>query len=311
MALALSGCNRRQSTFATFGEEAAAIDHLALVMTIGAVAVAIGVAALMIWAMRARPGALSLRGGERLILIAGGFLPAVLLLGLLGYSLPVMRPREVAPTDLRIDVTGEQFWWRIGYVPSGGNPVTTANEIRVPVGRTVLFRLRGADVIHSFWIPGLAGKMDMIPGRTNELAVRAVRPGVFRGQCTEFCGLSHALMAFDVVAMEPDAFERWLASQRQPAAATAHVGATLFSRYGCGGCHTVRGTGQDGAIGPDLTHVGGRRTIAAGALPSGEDAIARFIRYPARTKPGARMPAFPHMSEADAHAIARYLGDLR
>ncbi|KTF68340.1 cytochrome B [Sphingomonas sp. WG] len=309
--VALTACNRHQSTLATFGEEASGINRITLVMVVGALVIAAAVAGLMAWAVRARPGALSLRRGEGLILIAGGLIPALVLIALLGFSLPYMRPRPVAAADLRIDVTGEQFWWRVAYRPQNGGAVTSANEIRIPVGRTVLFRLAGGDVVHSFWIPGLAGKMDMIPGRTNDLPVRATRPGRFRGQCTEFCGLSHALMAFDVVAMEPAAFDRWLAEQRRPAAATGGTpGAALFAQHGCGGCHAIRGTAAQGTIGPDLTHIGSRPTVAAGTLPNQPAALARFIRTPAAVKPGARMPSYPQMPEAEARAIAQYLGTL-
>ena len=189
--------------------------------------------------------------------------------------------------------------------------VETANEIRVPVGRNVAFALRSPDVIHSFWIPGLAGKMDMIPGRTNELVVRATRPGTYRGVCAEFCGLSHARMAFDVIAMEPAEFDLWLESAARPAAGVAGPGRRLFEDYGCGGCHAIRGHLEGSPIGPDLTHFGARRTLGAGTLPMTADAIAAFIRDPARSKPGALMPAFGAMPAADAAAIAAYLSGLR
>jgi cytochrome c oxidase subunit II len=297
-----------------FGEEAAGLAEITVVMTVGAVLIAAGVAALMIVAVRTPPERLTRRGGERLILIAGGAVPALLLLALLVYSLPFMRPRTVQPADLRITVEGEQFWWRVRYEPPGAPQAISANEVRIPVGRTVAFSLRGGDVIHSFWIPGLAGKTDMIPGRENKMAVRAVRPGRYRGQCTEFCGLSHALMAFDVVAMEPAAFDRWLADLSRPApssGAAAGPGARLFAQYGCGGCHAIRGTGQAGGIGPDLTHYGGRATLAAGFLPNTDANTARFIRHPEAAKPGVRMPGFHHMPPADALAVARYLRGLR
>lgn len=311
LAMALGACNRQQSVFAAFGEEAAGINFVTLVMVVGGVVIAAGVAGLMLWAVRARPGALRLQDGERLILIAGGLIPALVLAALLAFSLPYMRPRAVAEGDLRIDVTGEQFWWRVAYRPADGTPVVSANEIRIPVGRTVLFRLAGGDVVHSFWIPGLAGKMDMIPGRTNELPVRATQAGRFRGQCTEFCGLSHALMAFDVVAMPAAEFDRWLTDQRRPAVARVDPGAALFLRHGCGGCHAVRGTAAAGTIGPDFTHLAARPTIGAGTLRNTEAARLRFLRAPAAVKPGARMPAYPQLAETEARAIARYLGSLQ
>jgi cytochrome c oxidase subunit 2 len=261
--------------------------------------------------MRAPEGRLTHQGGMKLVLWLGGIGPSILLLGLLVYALPAMRPIPVANADLRIGVDGEQFWWRVRYAPPGGSVVEAANELRLPVGRTVELSLRSPDVIHSFWVPGLAGKMDMIPGRTNRLVVRATKAGTYRGVCAEFCGLGHALMAFDVVAMEPAAFERWLAAQARPATPTASPGARLFASYGCSGCHSVRGIGPVARIGPDLTHFGSRPTLAAGILPMTHANIAGFVRDPGKTKPGVRMPAFPQMSAAEADQIASYLQGLK
>lgn len=310
-ALLLAGCNAHQSALAPFGAEAEGIRWLTVVLACAATIIAIAVAVLARHATRAPEGELTTNGGMRLILWLGGIVPTLVLAALLIYSLPIMRPRAVNADDLRIEAVGEQFWFRVRYRAPGRAVVETANEVRVPVGRTVLFELTGGDVIHSFWIPGLAGKMDMIPGRVNRLPVMATRPGRFRGVCTEFCGLSHALMAFEVVAMEPAAFDAWLAEQRRPALALAAPGRALFNRYGCGGCHSIRGQGQAGAIGPDLTHFGGRRTLGAGILPQTDAAVARFIRHPEDAKPGVRMPSFAHMSERDALLIAQYLKGLR
>jgi cytochrome c oxidase subunit 2 len=311
--LVLGGCNRHQSALTVFGEEAATVRHLTIVMLIGAIVIAAGVAALMIAAVRAPEGRLTLSGGMRLIGWAGGVVPVVVLLGLLLYSLPAMRPLPVANGDLRIAVEGEQFWWRVRYQPPGAPPLVTANEIRIPVGRTVQFDLTAGDVIHSFWIPGLAGKMDMIPGRTNRLIVRATKPGRFRGVCTEFCGLSHALMAFDVVAMEPAAFDAWLANERRPAAPAPDTaaGARAFAANGCAGCHAIAGTPAVGQIGPDLTHLGSRSSLGAGTQPMTRAALVRFITDAPAVKPGARMPAYPQMSSNDAQAIAAYLESLK
>lgn len=302
----LAACNAHQSTLAPFGADAADIRRLFLVMLAGAVVIAIGVGLLMRHAVRAPEGGLSHHKGMRLVLWLGGIVPTMVLLALLGWSLPFMQPRDLGPADLRIAVEGEQFWWRVTYRPLGAAPVESANEVRVPVGRTVAFRLTAADVVHSFWIPGLAGKMDMIPGRANTLVVRAEKAGRYRGQCAEFCGLSHALMAFDVVAMEPAAFDAWLAAERRPAAS----GSALFAAHGCNACHAIRGTGAAGRIGPDLTHIGSRRTLAAGILPMTTAHLTRFIRHPEAIKPGVRMPAFPQLTEAEAQAIARYLQGL-
>jgi cytochrome c oxidase subunit 2 len=309
--LSLAACNQHQSTLSPFGEQADQVRSIAIVLVVGSVILAAGLALLMRHAMRAPEGRLTHQGGMKLVLWLGGIGPSILLLGLLVYALPAMRPIPVANADLRIGVDGEQFWWRVRYAPPGGSVVEAANELRLPVGRTVELSLRSPDVIHSFWVPGLAGKMDMIPGRTNTLVARATKPGRYRGVCTEFCGLSHALMAFDVVAMAPAAFDRWLAAERGPAVATTHPGATLFAQYGCGGCHAIRGTGQAGTIGPDLTRFGARATLAAGVLPMTTADIAGFVRHPEHTKPGVRMPAFPQMTDAEAIRIARYLEGLK
>lgn len=306
-ALSLAACNRHQSALSPFGEEAASTRTLTVVLLVAAVIIAGAMAGLMRHAIRVPEGRLSHAQGMRMVMWLGGIVPTVLLLALLIASLPLMRPLPARAADLRIRVEGEQFWWRVGYLPQGAPPVLSANEVRLPVGRTVALELAGGDVIHSFWIPGLAGKMDMIPGRTNSLVVRATRAGRYRGVCTEFCGLSHALMAFDVVAMEPAAFDQWLAAERRPALA----GDRLFAQYGCGGCHAIRGTGEAGRIGPDLTHFGGRASVAAGIMPATTANVAAFIRHPEKAKPGVRMPAFSHMPERDAVAIATYLKGLR
>ncbi len=308
---ALGACNRHQSTLAPFGEQADQVLSITIVLVVGAVVLALGLALLMRHAIRAPEGRLTHKGGMKMVLWLGGIGPSILLLALLLYALPAMRPRPVADADLRIGVAGEQFWWRVRYAPPGGAVVEAANELRLPVGRTVELSLRSPDVIHSFWVPGLAGKMDMIPGRTNRLVVRATKAGTYRGVCAEFCGLGHALMAFDVVAMEPAAFERWLTAQARPATVSASPGERLFASYGCSGCHSVRGVGPAAKIGPDLTHFGSRPTLAAGILPMTHANIARFVREPGKTKPGVRMPAFPQMSAAEADEIASYLQGLK
>ena len=307
----LGGCEHPQSTFSVFGIEAEATRDLTLVMSGGAGLITLGVLWIAFHAARAPAGQLDMRSGMRIILWLGAFGPTLLLAITLMFALPGMRSMSVAPEDLRIGVDGEQFWWRVRYLPPGGAAVETANEIRVPVGRTVAFALSSPDVIHSFWIPGLAGKVDMIPGRTNDLVVRATQPGVYRGVCAEFCGLSHARMAFDVIAMEPAAFDRWLVEIAQPAPAIDSLGRQLFVDYGCNGCHAIRGHVEGSAIGPDLTHFGARSSLGAGTLPMTSEAIIQFIRDPSQSKPGALMPAFRTMQIVDAQAIASYLAELR
>lgn len=307
----VSGCNRHQSTLAPFGDEAADTLTLTLVLTAGAVIIAIGVLALVWRASHSSRRSLSEAGGLKLILWAGAIIPTVVLTVLLMFALPAMRPMPQGEEDLRVYVEGEQFWWRVRYQPPGAEPFTTANEVRIPVGRTVVFDLAATDVIHNFWIPGLAGKMDMIPGRTNQLVVKATKPGTFRGVCTEFCGLSHALMAFDVIAMEPAAFDAWLAEARDTTRTASGpdvvLGAQAFDRRGCGACHAIAGTPHDAGIGPDLTHYADRLTLGAGILEPSVANTAAFIRDPAAFKPGVRMPAYADMPQAEAEAIARYL----
>ncbi|MET0365190.1 MAG: cytochrome c oxidase subunit II [Sphingobium sp.] len=302
MAVLPAGCNRHQSTLSTFGVEARDIRDIAIVLTIGAVLVFAGVAAIYWRAVRAPEHSIDHEGGMRMVLWLGGIGPAILLGALLLYALPAMRPRPVAANDLVIAVEGEQFWWRVAYrPPGGGEPVISANEIRLPVGRTVSFQLTAKDVVHSFWIPGLAGKMDMIPGRTTLLPVRAEKPGRYRGVCAEFCGLSHALMAFDVIAMPAAEFDAWLARSRAPREGDSE-GARLFAAHGCDACH------GSSAIGPTLADFGERTSLGAGILPPTIANTAAFIRAPQAAKPGARMPAYPQLSDADARAIARHLG---
>jgi cytochrome c oxidase subunit II len=191
---------------------------------------------------------------------------------------------------------------------------TTANEIHVPVGRMVVLELRSTDVIHSFWPISLGAKRDQIPGKENSLWLRADRPGVYRGQCAEFCGHQHAKMAFLVVAERPDSFERWLATQRDTAATPADSltrrGQEVFLGSSCVMCHAIAGTPAGSRIGPDLTHLAGRRTIAAGTLPNTRGNLAGWIVDPQTIKPGAKMP--PNLlPPADLQALLAYLETLR
>ena len=309
--LLLGGCEGVQSAFSAFGVEAERVRTLTISMSVGAALLTAGVLWMAFHAGRAPAGSLDLRGGMNLILWCGALLPTLVLAALLLISLPGMRTLATDPQTLRIEVAGEQFWWRVRYLRGSGGPVESANEVRVPVGQTVAFELASDNVIHSFWIPGLAGKVDMIPGHRNELVVRATRTGIYRGACAEFCGLSHANMAFDVVAMEPADFDRWLAQAAGAAVEVRSEGSYLFEQYGCSGCHVVRGHVTGTPIGPDLTHFGQRRTFAAGMYRLDRQALQRFVRDAPEMKPGALMPAFESMSSVHAAAIAGYLMELR
>jgi cytochrome c oxidase subunit 2 len=214
--------------------------------------------------------------------------------------------------ELTLHVTAAQWWWRVEYTdPDAQGTFATANEIHVPVGRPVKVELSSQDVIHSFWVPQLAGKIDMIPGQTNVLWLQADHPGVYVGQCGEFCGAQHAHMQMRVIADQPKDYAAWRDAQLAAAAApqgASAPGATLVAAR-CGACHTVRGTGAGGILGPDLTHLMTRHTIAAGLLPNTPGNLAAWIANPQTLKPGSRMPA-PQLSPKELQTVVAYLETL-
>lgn len=215
---------------------------------------------------------------------------------------------------LHVEVTANQWWWDVRYDDHQASRVfNTANELHVPVGRPVIVTLKSSDVIHSFWVPNLAGKKDLIPGRTATLQLQADRAGSYRGQCAEFCGFQHAFMAFRVVAEEPAAYEAWADKQRstasEPTGNAQQRGRQLFMTGTCVMCHAIGGTVASARRGPDLTHVGSRETLAAGTLPNTETALVRWIRNPQEFKPGVNMPA-SNLSDEELAAIAAYLKSL-
>jgi cytochrome c oxidase subunit 2 len=215
-----------------------------------------------------------------------------------------------APT-LTVQVTAHQWWWEVRYLgPQAEATFTTANEIHIPVGAPVRVELHALDVIHSFWVPKLGGKMDLIPGVTNVTWIQADRPGRYRGQCGEYCGVEHARMAFEVVAQSPAAFAIWRARQATPAAQppAAAYGRQVFQSR-CGSCHTVSGTSAGGVVGPDLTHLQTRASLAAGALPNTTQGLTDWIADPQAIKPGAKMPAVP-MTPRDRAGVVAYLQSL-
>jgi cytochrome c oxidase subunit 2 len=211
-----------------------------------------------------------------------------------------------------IEVTAHQWWWKARYLDADPSKVlTTANEIHIPVGEPVRIELLGADVIHSFWIPALAGKTDAIPGQRNMTWIEADVPGRYRGQCTEYCGTQHAHMGFDVVAESSEDFSRWRALQLAPVSDAAEAlaqGEHAFE-YRCGACHTVRGTAAGGTTGPDLTHLMSRHTIAAGTLPNSPATLAAWIANPQAQKPGTLMPNL-QLSSNEVSAIDAWLSTL-
>ncbi len=213
------------------------------------------------------------------------------------------------PNALPVTVLGHQWWWEFRYPTLG---VTTANELHVPVGRPVTLRLEGPDVIHSFWAAPLAGKRDVIPGRVNHLTFTPDTPGVYEGQCAEFCGTSHANMRMRVMVDTPQAFDRWVTDQKTSPAETpgdAAEGKNVFTRNACVGCHTIRGV-SGGVLGPDLSHFGSRTTFAAGVYATKPDLVAAWVRDPGAMKPGVKMPALG-LTEGDARLLAAYLLSLK
>jgi cytochrome c oxidase subunit 2 len=216
---------------------------------------------------------------------------------------------------LRVRVTAYQWWWDVEYLdPVASQRVRTANELMLPVGRPVQLELRSGDVIHSFWVPNLQGKRDLLPGYTTKLALQASRASGYTGECAEFCGLQHAHMSFDVYSRSPEEFERWRAARLAPAADPEtdleRHGRDVFMSSTCTMCHAIAGTDAGARLGPDLTHVASRRSLAAGTLPNNAASLAAWISDPQAIKPGTRMPA-TKMPAQDLSALTAYLGSLR
>jgi cytochrome c oxidase subunit 2 len=217
--------------------------------------------------------------------------------------------------QISIEVTGNQWWWDVEYLgPTPSLNLRTANEIHLPVGIPVHIRLKSKDVIHSFWVPNLAGKQDLIPGRTNDITFVPRRTGLFRGQCAEFCGTQHANMALTVQIESLDDFRRWWAAQLRPAPTPSTPLALAGYRYvtsrQCSSCHAISGTPAGGRVGPDLTHLASRRTIAAGTLPMGKGNLYGWVADPQSQKPGTKMPTIG-LKPDELHAVVAYLETLK
>ena len=308
---ALPGCGQRQSALHP------AADHAATLMSLFQLMLWVcGIAYLLVvlflgWSLvRRRAVATTGEQGVRAML---GIWIGLILVGLVilavGSFLADRTLGAASQQALRVRVTGHQWWWRIEYEAGRGRWIETANELHLPMGVPVTLELRAADVIHSFWVPNLAGKMDVIPGRINRLTVTPRETGWFRGQCAEFCGTQHANMALVAKVERPGEFTRWLAHQAEPAAGEA-AGRAIVEKGSCAVCHQIRGTGAQGRVGPDLTHLASRRTIAAGAAPLTRGSLRGWIIQPQAIKPGTSMPP-SDLSPQDAEAVARYLETLR
>jgi cytochrome c oxidase subunit II len=319
LAVSLAGCAGDQSSLDPAAREAQAIaEHTWFVMGVSTVVYIVVMAILAFVLVRRRRSA-PREGADRVatILVASGaVITTVIVLWFLVDAIGTGRKLEAisGPDQLKVEVVGHQWWWEVHYLRGEQRLLTTANEIHIPVGATVVFELVSRDVIHSFWVPNLHGKLDMIPGKRNRLAIRAQRPGVYRGQCAEFCGLQHAHMGMLVIAQEPDEFRAWMEEQQRPAPEPQTPdqlrGREVFLSSQCIVCHRIRGTIAGGSTGPDLTHLASRRTIAAATLPNRRGQLAGWIADPQSIKPGNRMPA-NQFAPDDFHALLSYLESLR
>lgn len=317
--LLTTGCPSPTSTLDPRGPAAARLADLWWLMFWLSIAVFVLVMGVLVYAVyRARRNRGSPPPLSDLKLIVGGgvIMPAIILVPLLVVTIRTSSALiPDAPVNaLRIEVTSHQFWWEIHYPDHG---VTTANEIHIPVGQPVKLLLHSADVIHSFWVPPLHGKLDLNPGHTNTLTLQADQVGVYRGLCAEYCGIQHALMHFMVIAEPADQFTAWLVRQRQPAplptTSLVQQGRQVYSAAGCASCHAIRGTdslGTRGSVGPDLTHLASRRTLAAAVIENTRENLARWIRDPHSIKPGVRMPE-TNLDERSLNALLAYLETLR
>ena len=255
-------------------------------------------------------------GGVRWVIIGGMIVPGVILVLTFAFTIATEDATAAPPSDpaVTVQVIGHRWWWEVQYPSDPSHSVVTANEIHIPVGQPVRIELSSADVIHSFWIPQLAGKTDVIPGQRNVAWIEADSAGVYRGACTEYCGLQHANMAAFVIAEPPAKFAQWLETQSHPAAPPADpdaaAGRAVFQKSACASCHAIRGTDALGQVGPDLTHLAGRMTLAAGALENTRGNLAGWIGNSQAIKPGNDMPVLT-LSPADLQALVSYLETLK
>ncbi|MGH7509456.1 MAG: cytochrome c oxidase subunit II [Gemmatimonadales bacterium] len=321
---ALTGCeDNGQSALHPAGPGADRIAEHWWIMLAAGSAVFLVVLIVLLLALTHRGRRAEARGGGDdtrpiIWILAGGVaLPAVVLVPLFVLTLDMLAdlalPEDGAAPE--VVITGFQWWWDVEYV--GDDPqarLRTANEVHIPVGRPLRVQLRSNDVIHSFWVPALQGKLDLVPGQVNTTWIQADSPGVYRGECAEYCGMQHTRMQFRVVAHTPERFAEWLEDHRRPAGSPgdslSRAGQAVFLGSGCAFCHTIRGTPARGVTGPDLTHLASRRTLAAGTLPNTPGHLAGWIGNPQAIKPGNLMPRIP-LQPAELEALLAYLGGLR
>jgi len=315
--MALAGCAPAPSALAPASDHAALIANLFFILFAIAVVVFVVVEALLFYAvMRFRRKKADeipeqVHGNPKFE-IAWTAVPAIVLAIIFVLTWQTLNALAAVPADaVKIQVTGHQWWWQVEYPDLG---VVTANEIHLPLNQAAAFTLQAADVIHSFWVPELGGKMDLIPGHSNRMWIRPTQIGAYHGQCAEFCGTSHANMRLAVVVETTEQFNAWVAQQKSPAAAPttdlAKRGAEEITKAGCQACHTINGTTAQGKVGPNLTHVASRKQIAAGLLDFDADNVRLWISDPPAIKPGATMPKLP-LTPDQLDALAAYLTTLK
>jgi cytochrome c oxidase subunit 2 len=323
-AFALSACASETAVFSRSGQPASDETTLGLLFgAIGIAVLAVTIGLLALGLLRRRKSASSTDitregHGARWIVIGGVVTPAIVLVTLFFFVLTTLSSTAQPPkTNLAgsFAIIGHRWWWEVQRVDAAGRQqFVTANEIHIPVGRPVRIDLSSADVIHSFWVPALAGKTDLIPGQVNHAWIEAREPGVYVAQCAEYCGMQHAHMAMRVVAEDDAHFQTWLANQTADAAipvtAAAREGQDVFLSHPCAVCHQIRGTPAGGIVGPDLTHLATRRTIGAGALPNTAGNLAGWIANSQSIKPGNVMPAM-NLESKDLQALVDYLRTLK
>lgn len=315
----LAGCSGSQSVMQADGAPAIALRQLIIGIVSVCSLIWMLVMVALIWALMRRRGEPASddarqRRMARSVIVAI-VATVVMIAGFTLASFHTTRALQGGAADVTIAVRGLQWWWELSYIdPDSSRSFKTANEIRIPVGRNIRLELDSADVVHSFWVPSLAGKLDLIPGRRNELTLRAERAGVYRGQCAEFCGTQHTHMAVFVIALERADYDRWADDQRRDAIAPsgdeASAGEQLFLGRQCAACHTVRGTGAHGETGPDLTHVASRQTIAAGLFETTRGSVAAWIADPQTLKPGNNMPMVP-LDGNELRQLSAYMMSLK
>lgn len=333
--IALAGCRTAQSTFDAHGPAAVRISHLSWLMTILFLVITAIMWALFAYAFYRRRGTLAehepieASGGEAWIAIGGLAIPLIILtvlfvlgLGLLrdfpihgmhGASMQGPMARSMKPDIL---IVGHQWWWEIHYLSDDpSKQVITANELHLPAGKPINIRLETRDVMHSFWVPALHGKVDLIPGMPNYIRIVASQPGEYEGQCAEYCGEEHALMRLLAVVQTPGEYEAWLNAQRKPAAEPttdqAKAGEKLFMTGPCSNCHEVRGTTAGGRVAPDLTHIGSRQMIAANVYRNNDGYLEAWITHAQSLKPGCLMPNITEYSGPQLQDLIAYLRQLQ